>query len=66
MMKPVMFFKTALSRQIAEALRIQERREYIVLNSKVEYNRSKIGRLTLGVRNKEPRSTGSGRWRRAN
>ena len=48
MMKPVRFFKTALSRQIAEALRIHERGEDIVLNSKAEYNHSKIGRLTLG------------------
>ena len=58
LMKPIRYFKTALSRQIAEALRIQERGEDIVLNSKAEYNHSKIGRLMLGE--EEPGSASQG------
>ena len=57
-MKPVRFFKTALSRQLAEALRIQERGEGVVLNSKAEYNRSKIGRLTLGEEDQRTQNQG--------
>ena len=43
-------FHTALSRQIAEACRcrVQKWGEYIVLNSKDEFNRSKIRRLMIG------------------
>ena len=47
-LRPVRFFTTALTRQIAEATRIQRWGEEIVLNSKAEYNRCKIGRLTIG------------------
>ena len=47
-LRPVRFFRTALTRQIHEAVRIQRYGEDIVLNSKGEYNRCKIGRLTLG------------------
>ena len=47
-LRPVRFFSTALTRQIAEATRIQIWGEEIVLNSKSEYNRCKIGRLTIG------------------
>ena len=41
------FFRTALSRQIVEAVRIQRWGEDVVLNSRSEYNRCKIGRLML-------------------
>ena len=41
------FFKTALSRQIAEACRIQKLGEEIILNSKDEFNRCKIRRLVI-------------------
>ena len=47
-LRPVRFCNTALTRQIHEAVRIQRWGEDIVLNSKGEYNRCKIGRLTLG------------------
>ena len=47
-MRPVKFFRTALTRQLAEAVRIQRWGEDIVLNSRSEYNRCKIGRLTIG------------------
>ena len=40
-LKAVIFFKTALSRQLAEAIWIQEYGEDVVLNSRAEYNRSK-------------------------
>ena len=48
LLRPIRFFTTALTRQIAEATRIQRLGEEIVLNSKAEYNRCKIGRLTIG------------------
>ena len=47
-LRPVRFFKTPLTRQIAEAVLIQRWGEDRVLNSKAEFNRSKISRLTLG------------------
>ena len=47
-LRAVKFFKTALSRQIAEACRIQKLGEDAVLNSKDEFNRSKIRRLVIG------------------
>ena len=55
-LRPVMYFKTALSRQVAEASRIQKLGEDAVLNSKDEFNRSKIRRLVIGEeRNQEQR-----------
>ena len=48
MMKVVSFHKSALSRQAAEAVRIRRRGgEGSILNSKAEFNRSYIPRLTL-------------------
>ena len=47
-LKAVKYFKTALSRQTAEAIRIRRRGgESGVLNSKAEYNRCFIPRLTV-------------------
>ena len=46
-LRPVCFSKTALTRQITEAVLIQRWGEDILLNSKAEFNRSKISRLTL-------------------
>ena len=37
-----------MTRQIAEAVRIGRLGEGVVLNSKSEFNRCKLGRLTLG------------------
>ena len=46
--KPVRFYKTALSRQIGEAVRIRRRGGAgAILNSKSEYSRCKIPRLVL-------------------
>ena len=47
-LRPVRYFSTPLTRQIAEAVRIEQWGESIVLNSRSEFNRSKIPRLTLG------------------
>ena len=47
-LRPVKYFKTSLTRQIAEAVLIQRWGKDVVLNSKAEYNRCKISRLTLG------------------
>ena len=44
--KVVKYHKTALSRQVGEAIRLRRRGEH-VLNSKGEYNRCQIQRLTL-------------------
>ena len=44
-MKVFKFHRTALSRQIGEAIRIQRRG--VVLNSRSEYNRCKISRISL-------------------
>ena len=46
-MKVVKFHRSALSRQVGEAIRIHKRGT--ILNSKSEYNRCKITRLSLGV-----------------
>ena len=45
--KVVGFHKTALSRQIGEAVRILRRGTGSVLNNKSEFSRCKIARLTL-------------------
>ena len=42
-----------MTRQIAEAVLIQKWGEDTVLNSKAEFNRSRIGRLTLGEDDKD-------------
>ena len=46
--RPVGFFQTALTLQLAEVVRIQRWGERVVINSKSVYNRCKIGRLTNG------------------
>ena len=46
-MRVVEFYKSALSRQVGEAIRI--RRRGLTLNSKGEFNRCSIPRLTLGL-----------------
>ena len=47
-MRVVRFYKTALSRQIGEAIRIQKRGgEGAILNSKAEFNRCQIPRLVV-------------------
>ena len=62
--RPIMFVKTALTRQIAEAVWIQRWGEDIVLNSKAEFNRCTISRLTIGEEdrpsktNKDPQGPG--------
>ena len=50
-LRPIKFFRTALTRQLSEAVRIHRLGEEVVLNSKSEYNRCKISRLTLGEDN---------------
>ena len=52
-LRPVGFFRSALSRQVAEAVRIR-RRGCSVLNSKGEYNRCSITRLNLPDSGTEP------------
>ena len=47
-LRPVMFHRSSLGRQIAEAVRIERWGEDLILNSKAEFNRSRITRLTLG------------------
>ena len=48
-LKPVRYYKSALSRQIAEAVRIRRRGgEGAILNGKGEFNRCHISRLRLG------------------
>ena len=48
MIKPVSFHKTALSRQISEAVRIRRRGgEGAILNSKAEFSRCYIPRLQV-------------------
>ena len=55
-MRPVSYHRTALRRQIAEAVRIRRRGgEGAVLNSKSEYERCSIPRLTVEL--KEPMGT---------
>ena len=48
LMMPVKYFRTALAGQVGEAVRIRRRGgEGALLNSKGEFNRSKIPRLTI-------------------
>ena len=54
-MKVVGFHQSALSRQVGEAVRISRRGGEAVLNSKSEFSRCKISRLTL-----EPTYSGEG------
>ena len=54
-MKVVGFHQSALSRQVGEAVRISRRGGEAVLNSKSEFGRCKISRLTL-----EPTYSGEG------
>ena len=46
-LRAVGFFKTALTRQIAEAIRIEKWGEDVVLNSKGEYNGNRLPRVTF-------------------
>ena len=52
-LRPFGFFRSALARQVAEAVRIRRRGES-VLNSKGEYNRCSITRLNLPEGGTEP------------
>jgi hypothetical protein len=54
--KPVRFFRDALSRQVAEAIRIQMRG--VTLNSKGSYNRCSIARLVLEERDNQQEDQG--------
>ena len=47
-LRPIQFHRSALNRQISEAVRIGRYGEDKVLNSRGEYNRSRIARLSLG------------------
>ena len=47
MMKVVQFHRSALSRQVGEAIRIQRRGGEMTLNIKTEYNRCRLTRLSL-------------------
>ena len=62
-LRPVNFHRSSLGRQIAEAVRIERWGEDLILNSKAEFNRSKITRLTLGEEKpeKKGRSQNPGR-----
>ena len=53
LLRPIKFLTTALTRQLSEAVRIQRLGEDVVLNSRGEYNRCTIGRLTLNEDNKK-------------
>ena len=46
-MRVVGVYRSALTRQVAEAVRIRRWGEGVVLNSKSEFNRCQLGRLTL-------------------
>ena len=60
-MKVVKYHRTALSRQVGEAIRIQKRgMECPVLNSKAEFNRCSIVRLSLEQLEQEQTSQGGG------
>ena len=52
-LRPFEFHRTALNRQISEAVKIGRFGEENLLNSKGEYNRSRIARLSLGELNTE-------------
>ena len=54
-LRPVMFHQTPLARQISEAVRIEKWGEDLILNSKAEFNRCKIGRLTIGEESRKGR-----------
>ena len=47
-LRPIEFHRTALNRQISEAVKISRLGEAGLLNSKGEFNRSRIARLSLG------------------
>ena len=47
-LKPTRFHRTALTRQLTEAVQISRLGEGLTLNSKSEYSRCKIARLELG------------------
>ena len=51
-MRLVKTFKSALTRQVSEAVRMKRWGEDVVLNSKSEFNRCILGRLTLGEEEK--------------
>ena len=55
-MRAVKYYNSALARQVGEAVRIAEWGEEVVLNSKSEFNRCQLGRLTLGEEQKVPSS----------
>ena len=57
-LRPVKYFRTALTRQIHEAVRIGRWGEDVVMNSKGECNLCKISRLTLGEEFKDKRLHG--------
>ena len=46
-LRPVRYYRTALGRQVGEAVRIRRRGEGNLLNSKTEFNRCHITRLSL-------------------
>ena len=46
--RAVKYCNSALAKQVGEAVRIAEWGEEVVLNSKSEFNRCQLGRLTLG------------------
>ena len=52
-MKVLKFAKTAFERQIYESVQIQESRDHVLLNSKSEYNRCSIPRITIKMGEKE-------------
>ena len=51
-MRVLQFHKSSLERQIDEAVKIQLNRQYNILNSKSEYNRSSIPRLGVKMEHK--------------
>ena len=53
-LRPVKFYRTALGRQVGEAVRIRRRGEENLLNSKAEFNRCKITRLSLPKKEELP------------
>ena len=56
--RPIQFHRTALNRQLTEAVLIGRRGDANVLNNKGEYNRCQISRLTLGEEKRvEPQPT---------
>ena len=55
--KLVSYHRSSLNRQVREAVRIRRWGEGVVLNSKSEFNRCKLGRLTLEEEEKSIIST---------